>query len=351
MTQSKQHYPSGTIKEQASYWVLVRHSGSWSDAEEAELQAWMRQGVAYLIEYEYALKLWKKLDQFQTSSFPARQTAHLLRAKNNEQRKQVRKIQKNAVTGLLILCLAVGIKEIRLTDTFHTGVGERKTIILEDGSKLTLNTNTNITVRINDNSRQINLKQGEVYIIAAHEKDRPFDVIAGNGRIRDIGTRFNVYADGKATQVTVAEGKVAVIPDVRITGAPFFDHLLSLGTLWFAPDNFYQNRNGVELLADEQLVYNAYGETSPPISINHDNVIAWHKGRLVFEMASLEEVLTQVQRYYPVKFEYAKDSLKHIQVSASFEIDNLQTILNTLQTTFPIIARQFESGRIILSLR
>jgi ferric-dicitrate binding protein FerR (iron transport regulator) len=36
-------------------------------------------------------------------------------------------------------------------------------------------------------------------------------------------------------------------------------------------------------------------------------------------------------------------------VSASFEIDNLPKILNTLQATFPIKIQQFQDGKILVS--
>ena len=346
---SKPYLLTGTPQEQAGFWVFTQHSGEWSTAAEQQLQDWLAQNDSNRREYERVLKLWQQLDQLKSASFPAREAAQHLRTKRIQRKQRIRKAQRTGLMGLLVLTTAFSLNDYRLSDRYATAVGERKTIDLVDGSQITLNTDTQLSVKITSNRRVISLEKGEVYVTVAHEIDRPFDVIAGNGRIHDIGTSFNVYSANNMTQVTVAEGKVQVIPDSKITGTRWLDHFISRSAFWLYLNSTPKNNENVALVLGEQITYDDQGEVNAPIAINPTNIIAWRSGRLVFEMAPLETVLSQVQRYHKVSFQYSGEALKQIRVSASFEIDNLPKILNTLQAAFPIKTKQFQDGQIMVS--
>ncbi len=346
---TKSYKLTGTPQEQAGFWVFTQHSGEWTTAGEQQLQDWLTQNENNRLEYERALKLWQQLDQLKSATFPARQAAQQIRAKHIQRKQRIRKVQRTGLMGLLVLTTTFGLTEYLLTDSYSTAQGERKSIDLADGSKITLNTDTRLSVKMTGNRRVINLEKGEVYVNVAHEIDRPFDVIAGNGRIHDIGTSFNVYSANNMTQVTVVEGKVEVIPDSKITGARWLDHVISRSAFWLYLNSTPKTNENVALGLGEQITYDNQGKVNAPMAINPTNIIAWRSGRLVFEMAPLEAVLNQVQRYHQVSFQYSGEAIKQIRVSASFEIDNLPKILNTLQAAFPIKTQQFQDGKIMVS--
>ncbi|PKD41002.1 hypothetical protein CWO84_07035 [Methylomonas sp. Kb3] len=345
---SKTYKLSGTPQEQAGFWVFTQHSDEWTTAAEQQLQAWLAQNDSNRFEYERALQLWQQLDQLKPATFPARQAAQETRAKRIQRKQRIRKAQTTGLMGLLVLTTTFGLNDYRLTDYYATAVGERKSIDLADGSQITLNTDTQLSVKMTGNRRVISLEKGEVYVSVAHEIDRPFDVIAGNGRIHDIGTRFNVYSANNTTQVTVAEGQVQVIPDSKITGARWLDHVISRSAFWLHLNSTPKNDETPALLAGQQISYDDQGQVNAPIATNAANIIAWRSGRLVFEMAPLETVLSQVQRYHKISFQYSGEALKQIRVSASFEIDNLPKILNTLQAALPIKTQQLQDGKIMV---
>ncbi|MBD9355240.1 FecR family protein [Methylomonas albis] len=345
---SKSYKLTGTPQEQAGFWVFTQHSDEWTTAAEQQLQDWLAQHDSNRLEYERALKLWQQLDQLKPASFPARQAAQQIRAKRMQRKQLVRKIKDTGLMGLLVLTTIFGLNEYRMTDCYATALGERKSIDLADGSQIILNTDTQLSVKMTDNHRVLSLAKGEVYVSVAHEVDRPFDVIAGNGRIHDIGTRFNVYSANNTTQVTVAEGKVQIIPDSKITGARWLDHVISRSAFWLQLSSTPSNDESPTLVVGQQISYDDQGEVNAPIA-NAANVIAWRSGRLVFEMAPLEAVLSQVQRYHKISFQYSGEAIKQIRVSASFEIDNLPKILNTLQAALPIKTQQLQDGKIMVS--
>lgn len=343
------HNPTGTAQEQAGFWVFTRHSEQWTSVAEQQLQDWLAESETNRLEYERALRLWQNLDQLKSATFPARHNAQQIREQRIERKQRIRKAQQTGFMGILVLVSSFGLNEYLLTERYSTALGERKSIELADGSKIMLNTDTQLSVKMTGNQRVINLEKGEVYVTVAHELDRSFDVITGNGRIHDIGTSFNIYTAPAVTQVTVTEGKVQVIPDSKITGSRWLDHVLNRSVFWLQADRAVQHTENHALVLGEQISYNDQGEINEPVATNTDNIVAWRNGRLVFEMAPLETVLSQVQRYHKVNFQYSSDTIKQIRVSASFETDNLPKILNTLQAAFPVKTQQFQDGKIIVS--
>lgn len=344
----KPHHPAGKLQEQAGYWVLSKHSPDWTQEAENRLQKWLAQSDAHPLEYQRALQLWQRLERFKTEDFPLRQSAQRLRAKNLKSRQRVRAVRRGTATGLLALLMAWGLNDYWTTDRYRTAIGQRQTLTLADCSQMTLNTDTEVSVKIDGRRREVRLAHGEAYFKVSHEWDRSFDVVTGNARIRDIGTGFNVQADADSTQVTVTEGEVAMIPDPRLTGNPSLDHLLGIAQYRLNPNGLRQENTAIRLTAGRQLRYSQQGASTPPQLADTAKVTAWRSGRAVFEWATLEEVLLQVQRYHPVRFEFADEKLKRLRLSASFDTGRLAVILDTLQTTFPIKIRRVDDRVLVV---
>jgi transmembrane sensor len=106
-----------------------------------------------------------------------------------------------------------------------TRKGETKVISLDDGSVITLNTNTRLQVRYAEHRRQIDLLEGEALFDVAKDRDRPFVVSARNANVRAVGTSFTVSNVSSApVEVLVREGTVDVMradqpqqPAARVT--------------------------------------------------------------------------------------------------------------------------------------
>jgi transmembrane sensor len=103
---------------------------------------------------------------------------------------------------------------------YTTDFGGLSRIVLDDGSVVSLNTNSLMRVQITPELRHIVLERGEALFKVAHDKNRPFDVDAGTTTVRAVGTEFSVRVrepvaeagGGKAVEVLVKEGRVAIDP-------------------------------------------------------------------------------------------------------------------------------------------
>ena len=93
----------------------------------------------------------------------------------------------------------------------QTRKGETRQLALPDGSVVTLNTDSDISVRLSENLREVRLLRGEALFDVAPDKARPFVVLAGSTQARVLGTSFLVRALAEEpVQVLVREGVVEV---------------------------------------------------------------------------------------------------------------------------------------------
>lgn len=145
-----------------------------------------------------------------------------------------------------------------------TGPGERRVVDLADGTRISLNGSTRVELGV----RTAVLTAGEALFDVRHDPQRPFEVIAGETRLRDLGTVFNVKRLPGATEVAVAAGAVVADPD----GA----------AVRLRPGDRLRDADGPGNLELSRLSPTTVG--------------GWREGRLSFHDASLSEVAADLTR-------------------------------------------------------
>src|SRR5207244_12734060 len=89
--------------------------------------------------------------------------------------------------------------------TLRTGIGERATASLEDGSTVVLNTNSVLEINYSKLRRDVKLIAGQVLFKVAHDTARPFIVAAANHEVVAVGTEFEVRLDGEKMRVALLQ--------------------------------------------------------------------------------------------------------------------------------------------------
>ena len=206
-------------------------------------------------------------------------------------------------------------------EVYRTGLGEQRSIVLEDGSIIELNTLTAIGVAYANDERRVTLIDGEALFDVEENSSRPFIVDTGSASVRVVGTRFNIYKTGSATEVTVLEGKVtierpATSEESTVQGSPSTN-----------PGDAV-----VELLVGEQARFEPRKPqivTATLASI--EPVTAWTERRLVFEATPLGEIVTQFNRYNtnPLKLEDA--TLAELELSGVFDSNDPESLIEFLR--------------------
>jgi transmembrane sensor len=202
-------------------------------------------------------------------------------------------------------------------------------MILEDGSRLYVNTDSALRVAYSATSRSVELAQGEVFFEVKPDQNRPFIVRAGDYEVRVVGTKFNVLRDGKGVNVAVVEGRVRVITNAG-SPTPKTIELVS------------GQRVVVERAKAEPLLHVTDSRASQPPS--------WTAGQLEFREASLADVIYEVNRYIPKPYFIADPRLNDIKLSGRFRTGDDETVRFALRERFGIRAVD-EGSRVALHLR
>jgi transmembrane sensor len=190
--------------------------------------------------------------------------------------------------SLAMLCCAVLLSWfVWAPERYQTEIGEQRSVLLDDGSIITLNTSSQIEVKYSDSRRFVRLVRGEALFKVARDPDRPFDVDTDNAVVRAVGTQFNVDRRAHRTTVSVVEGKVQVIADpAEGTPRPAGD----------GAGPAVQSETEI-LAAAQRLVLTDSGMGEPEAIADIAPVTAWTQRQLVFENQSLSEVAEEFNRY------------------------------------------------------
>lgn len=104
------------------------------------------------------------------------------------------------------------VAEAQQLHTLKVPVGDKLTVVLSDGTRVTANSNTTLTYprQFVGSKREVSIK-GEAYFEVAHDASHPFIVHANGLSVKVLGTKFNVCSyDKSTTDVVLAQGSVEV---------------------------------------------------------------------------------------------------------------------------------------------
>ncbi|MGQ0595284.1 MAG: FecR family protein, partial [Gammaproteobacteria bacterium] len=290
--------PNDPVQAQAFFWLARVHSGEWSEGEDRAFWTWLAESEAHRVAYEEAEGFWQRLEPFESLSFPELEAAERYRPPRPARRARLfLRIGLASMLSLLLAAVFYGVLPLPTTEVYHTAKGEHSTVTLAEGSTVELGADTEMRVTLSRRARSVRFLRGEALFTVVHDPARPFEVHAGEGRIRDLGTVFDVSRDGDRVSVTVVEGEVGVI-----LGAAEIPHHLDAG---------------------QRLSYRGTGAVAGFGRANLEAVTAWRTGKLLFEDQPLERVLSQFSRYHDIEFTVADPALAALRVSGVFQARNL----------------------------
>lgn len=296
-----------------------RHSGTWSDAAEAELQAWLRAAPQHRAAYDRVARLWDTAGQL---------TGGLRSVQRPRRRFGTRYIVAASCAAVLIAVL--------ITPAWHVGRewwngapvhwiaarGAPKTLVLKDGTRVLLDADSELVVQLGARVRRVSLTRGEALFTVVHDVSRPFELDIGPGRIADFGTRFDVEKLQGSVRIAVLQGLVGV-------ATPHGQVSLAAGQ-----GGGYDN-NGVLL----------------PVRSVDDSVALWREGQRYFDDEPLSDVVDRLMRYHAVTFVFTDPGLKRLRLSGTFRMGDLALFLRTLDAALPVETRWIDPQHVEIRSR
>ncbi len=206
-----------STNDEAAAWAVRLDGAQLSPQEQRELDQWLASSTAHQGALLRARAVWMSLEG--GASAPASAGRPTPGAADNAVMPERRRAHGSRAVGgwraaaAVVLALAALLTyrmlEVR-GDTYRTGIGEVRRIALEDGSAITLNSDSAATVRFEKAQRTVALQRGEGLFEVSKDKSRPFIVSSGAVAVRAVGTAFAVRALTDEVTVTVTEGVVEV---------------------------------------------------------------------------------------------------------------------------------------------
>jgi transmembrane sensor len=305
-----------SIADQATSWFIRLQADDISEYERQRFHNWYHVNPAHKAAYEQAQKFWSALET------PAE---HVHARINATHRRMIHKRPAPRLAWVSCAFAFMAIIAIQLPGYFqnwqsdyYTHPGECQTVSLQDGSQVTLNTDTAITIEFSEQQRRIHLLRGEAYFKVAHNKARPFIVAADNITARAVGTAFSVNTLDDNIQVAVNEGIVAV----------------------------NANQQTIQLKASQQATY-SHGHLAAE-SVVIDNALAWRNGQVVFDRQPLAQVIQTINHYRKGAIVVANPALAKRIISGVFKTDDPNAVIAALQNTLHTRALNIAGGIVVL---
>lgn len=236
--------------------------------------------------------------------------------------RRSKRVLWTTAAGIAVVAIGAGVLGYQhlAAQRYETRVGEQRDVLLADGSRITLNTNTSVVVRYSKERRYLVLEHGEALFSVAHNAARPFDVAAAGTLTRALGTEFNVDMRTANVTVSVLEGAVQVsTPDSAAQSGP------DSGSASVAWPHIAAVAKGqaLEFHPEERVLVREKADLG--------RIDAWRTRRLEFRDMPLGEAVDEFNRYSSVKIVLGTRDLAERRVSGVFRIGDTDGFLYSLR--------------------
>lgn len=323
---------------QASAWrtALAEADADTSD----DFEAWLAADPANESAWDQVQSSWTVVgEQANSPELLALRAGALARARHHSRPRRISSssswIPRIAACLLILLVgsVVIGFSVWQGSQplTYATTFGERRTITLDDGSKISLDVNSEVQVRYSAEARRLKLLRGQARFDVAKDEDRPFSVRARDRLVVATGTAFNVDMLGSKVLVTLIEGQVVVKGTKSAVE--------SADTLET------ETPEKVVLEAGEQLI----ADTTAPAQVEKVNIekaTSWEQGYLVFDDEPLAAIAERVSRYSEKPVSVAP-AVAGMRVSGVFVAGDVNTFVDTVSRYLPVDVRKSTRGLVL----
>lgn len=301
---------SEAVALQAAQWFLLLQGGDASERDHARWRQWHEADPLHAQAWQRAQRVGQKFAIVPRDlAGPA-----LQRPGRGERRRAVKAL------ALLLMAAPAGWLVWQQTPArdwladARTARGERRSLVLADGSRVDLDTASAIDLRFDGEQRLLQLRAGAIHVRTAADpqpRHRPFIVATAEGRMQALGTRFTVRQGPGHTQVAVFEGAVRVQPAQAAR----------------------DGSGALVLLAGQQAVFSPTEvQAVQPVAAHAD---AWVNGVLQVREMRLQDFAQALGRYRTGLLR-CDPAVADLRISGAFQLDDTDAVLQSLPQALPV---------------
>ncbi|MDZ4730437.1 MAG: FecR domain-containing protein [Xanthomonadales bacterium] len=330
------------IEEVAAEWVARQDTRPLGREEAAAFQEWLGQRQQHAEAYKRMSAIWRGYDSLDELNYIDHEIGDSETGFGRKQRFHW--ALGGIAAAAAVVCIAVFFQPfLPFTQSqvahFNTSVGGQEDIVLVDGSTIKLNTDSELTIDISAEARTIRLLHGEAHFQVAHDPDRPFKVLAGDGAVWAVGTAFTIYLRDETAEVIVTEGAVK---------------------LFLQSDSDQQDSSAIvswpdlkptaSLTAGQKAVFTGKIESLERLSQDVlDRRLLWRDGYVAFSGEPLSHVLTEIGRYSDIVIEVDDPELESTPIGGYFKVGDVEGVLEALENGFGVEVQRINASYVKLS--
>lgn len=328
-------------EEAAEWWVQINAPGS-SPHDRAQFADWLRESPVHVAEMLRVAQVHSLLEGFEgwenfadpvdsdgceIIEFDGAIRAVDVARQSREDESPRRRMFAVAASIAATVLLSATYLGITAGNVIETDRGERRELTLDDGSILQIDPDTTLRIQYEDAERRIRIEKGRALFRVAKDRKRPFLVFTDDAVVRAVGTQFGVDQTHRDVVVTVREGLVSVRDQVGFRAKATRETLVPAG---------------------HQLVVREAGGVSPVREVNASLALAWADGRLVFDRASVAEVVREFNRYNNVQIRVENAVVLGNRISGTFDAADPESFVAFVQSMIPVDVVRDGKGTIVI---
>jgi transmembrane sensor len=339
--------------ETAGSWCLKFAAGALSEDDQQRFESWVGGHPENRRAFEDAVGVWRA-----SAEIGAAPTLLGLRREALESFERANRVKwapsnsrwhlgwKVAVVVTVILAVgALSFWSHWATSTYQTGIGERRVVVLADGSKVSLDAQTTVIVRYTQQSRFLRLERGRAKFDVAKNALRPFTVAVVDKTVLATGTAFSVELLSDKVEIILYEGHVQVLSEhpgsrpepVRVRELPRSNGSTSSLSA------------GQELVAGHELIVPVTASDAEIAVADPVRSLAWEGGQLVFADEPLASAVDRVNRYTDRKLILGDEQAASVRINGVFSAGDVDAFVEGITGVFPLRARETSSGEILIT--
>ena len=316
-------------RAEAAAWIVRLHGPHRSPELESAFREWLSADAENQRQFERVTETWE-----QGATIPVAGVPRLAGRRPPAGRRAL------IATAAACVCAIVGfsIWFAWPDPTYATGIGEQRLVRLDDGTRVSLNSETRVEIDYTKSQRRVQLIRGEAYFEVAHNPARPFVVTAGGTRVTALGTTFVVRYDTDKTAVTLVEGKVVVmpaagdeppaVPSSKGPVPPSHAHK----DLVLTPGERVTLARNTPALVDEPRV---------------EAVTAWRRGEVMLDKMQLSDAIAEMNRYDSQTLIIEDPRVAALQVSGIYHAGDSASFARTVAKLYGLHVEE-RPGQIVL---
>lgn len=328
------------VRAEAERWFGLMMAPDCPPQQLAEFKRWLQDTPVHRQAYLEVERLWEQLGEvvlrpgvraLREAAPPAPSLEAQLATLEFQARQPERPRSRRHWGVALAACLALaafGMYAWRIPPSpqavFQTAIGESRSVTLDDGSMVTLDTDSRIAVDLAAKKRTVTLQRGAAFFDVTPDAARPFTVHTPHGSVTVLGTQFQMRQDAAGAQVVLVKGSVKL--DAPESGA-----------------------EAMVLRPGQQARRDAGGDWQ--VAAADPDSTAWRQGRLVFRATPLPQAVAEVNRYTTHKLGIGDPSLQALTVSGVFRTGDPDSFVLVLENSLPVRMQVAGEERLLLHRR